>query len=191
MKKNKIIKFLLLGIVISANMVSCGRGCGGTGPSKVVSFTSSGLPSDNSVYLESKSTSNDEITLDIKIKAGSNVYAASFYLTYDGNKINYISIVEGSYLNHDGVSTLFKAELDKGQQGVLIVGITRCGMVSGVSGDGTLATVVLKVAVEQAGAVIGFDTASSTLDLPDDYDNNPLNDHISGTNWIGGSVGYE
>lgn len=76
------------------------------------------MESDNSVYLESKSTSNDEITLDIKIKAGSNVYAASFYLTYDGNKINYVSIVEGSYLNHDGASTLFKAELDKGQQGV-------------------------------------------------------------------------
>lgn len=193
MKKNKIIRFLLLGVIISATMVSCGKGCGGgsTEPSKVVSFASSELPSDNSVYLESKSTFNDEITLDIKIKAGCNVYAASFYLTYDGSKINYISIKEGSYFNHDGAGTLFKAELDKGQQGVLIVGITRSGIVSGVGGDGTLATVVLKAMVEQAGTVIGFNTAGSTLDLPDDYDNNPMNDHISGTDWLGGSLNYQ
>ncbi|MDD5774145.1 MAG: cohesin domain-containing protein [bacterium] len=151
---------------------------------QVISFTASGSPSTNSVYLEKVSTNNDEITLAIKVKEGTDVYGAAPTITYDGSKINFVSAsASGSYLGND--LAFFAVKLND-QEGTLIIGIDKKGTSAGTGGDGTLLTIVLKATSTQSNTAIEFNTTNSLL-----YNSQPKsNNTISNTTWLGGSLSY-
>lgn len=153
---------------------------------KAISFTTDGSSIAGSVYLEKMSSSNDEITLAVNVKGGVNVYGAALEIVYDGSKVKYVSSsASGSYLGSD---LLFESRLFRGQEGILLVGISRQPEIAktGVSGDGTLLVVVLKALATQANTDIGFNVTNSWLKSPD-----ATNPDISGTVWIGGDLSYQ
>lgn len=150
-----------------------------------LSFTPAGSPVSNSVYLEEILINNDEITLAIKVKEGTDVYGAALWLTYDSSKINYVSASStGSYL---GNNLSFSAALkDVQEEGTLIIGNFKQGTIAGTSGDGLLLTVVLKAISAQTNTAIDFNATNSLLYNSQAEPNNK----ISGTTWLGGSLSY-
>ena len=153
---------------------------------KTISFTPSGTPSDNSVYLEQVSTNNDEITLALKIKSGVDIFSAAPEIDYDGNKIKYVpdSGTEGTFLNQGGVTTSFEAELEEDSNEILLIGLSRQSGVSGVDGDGILCQVVLKAQETQTDTEIALHITHSAL-------RSSMGDIITGTSWLGGSLSYQ
>ncbi|MFH1288580.1 MAG: PKD domain-containing protein [bacterium] len=149
-------------------------------PVKTIFFNTSGAPVNNSVYLEKLSTNGDEITLDIKVKGGTNVYGAALEMTYDSAKISYIFSSKGDYL---GADIDYFSNLYNNQQGLLLIGIGKTGDVPGVNGDGSLCTVVFKALAAQTGTPIQLNSTNSCLKSP--------TSDIPGTSWFGGSLSYQ
>lgn len=187
-------KFILLGIstFLLVSLIGCfgGGGGGTTEPTpqptvKIISFTPSGSPTANSVYLEKVSTNNDEITLAVKIQGGTNVYAAALEINFDSSKIQYISALEGAYFNQGGTSTSYSVKLEEGSTGVFLIGVSRQSGTAGVNSDGTIATVVFKALSDQTDTSISFNIISSELKLP------AGGGKISGVNWVGGNLSYQ
>lgn len=192
MKNKKVIsswKFVLALIFFTG----CGKSSNSsTSSTKTITFTPSGAPSDNSVYLEEVITNNDEITLMVKVKGGANIYGTAMELNFDPGKIGYVlgSGSEGIYFNQ-GVpgTTTFSSEPERDtnnvvlDNGVLLIGINRQGVDSEVSGDGILCQIVLKALVEQTDTPVSFNTSNSSL-----YDSAKVS---KGNSWIGGSLSYK
>lgn len=195
MKKGKITKLFILGqavlISVTLNNCNCGKKSGNITAPEVISFTPSDPPVDNSVYLEQVSNNGNEITLNIKVKVVSNVYAlAGGEINYDGSKINYVSSSEGSFLKQDGASTIFDKGLDnKKGEGALIIGCSMTGTSKGINGDGVIAVIVLKAIGTQKDTVVSF--VDYKLKLPPDYDNDVNNDNIAGVKFINGNLTYQ
>lgn len=153
-----------------------------------ISFTPSGTPSDNTVFLEQVSTNNNEITLAVKVKGGSDVYAHATEINFDGNKVQYLSGSAGGYLTQDGKTTSGFNDNKSyiGTSGVLTLGDSRQGNVLGVAGDGILCQIILKALTIQTDTVISFNSTNSFLKSSDS-----TNQNISGTIWLGGSLSYQ
>lgn len=179
-------KIILLGIILLVNIffVSCGGGGSSGTVTSTISFTPSGSPLNNSVYLEQVSANNDEITLAVKVKGGTDVCNAIIEINFDGSNISYISAAEGNYLNQGAAgTTTFSAGLEQGTIGVLLIGVDKKGIVSGVTGDGILAQIVLKALNTQTNTAINFNVTNNTL-------KSSSGANISGTNFLGGSLSY-
>ncbi|MDD5773816.1 MAG: cohesin domain-containing protein [bacterium] len=175
-----IIIFLCL---MHFNGCKCGgSGGGGTAPSAQTTFSPSGTPTGNTVYLDGTTSSNNTITLNIKVKGGTDVYGGALEITYNPNLIAYSTSQVGTYL---GTGAENKAALYNGQQGTLLLGTFRSGHLSGVTGDGLLATVTFKALTAQTNTYIGFNTTNSFLKSSIDTTSN-----ISGTSWLGGVLSY-
>ncbi|MFH1288065.1 MAG: PKD domain-containing protein [bacterium] len=148
-----------------------------------IAFTAVGTPVANSVYIEQVSTNDDEITLAVKIKGGSNVWAASVVLNLDAN-IKYISKTDGDYL---GTSPVQLSD----DNGVLIIGCSlQLPVTTGVDGDGTLVTIKLKALATQSNTTIGFNTTESSLLIYTAGQDDPSR-FIQGTTWLGGNLSYQ
>lgn len=174
-------------------LAGCGGKAGGTteptppnppAAQKTITFTASGTPSNNSVYLKEVIKNNDEITLAVNVKGGTNVYGTAIEITFDGNKIGYVSTLEGNYINQgNSGTTTFSAGLEQGSSGVLLIGIDKKGIATGVSGDGTLCQIILRALADQTGTSVSFNTANSSLKSP--------SGNIAGTSFSGGSISYK
>lgn len=101
---------------------------------------------------------DETFTIDIKVTDVNDLYGWEFQLSYDGTIINCTDVVEGSFLSSGG-STWFKnITLDNtAGSGLVWFTCTLLGDVSGVTGNGVLATLSFKVLAE----------GSCTLDLHD------------------------
>jgi hypothetical protein len=153
-------------------------------PTKIFSFTTSGSPVNNSVYMEQTTIDNDKIILAIKIKGGADVYGSVMEITYDSSKIKHELSAQGDYLGGVG-DILFYPFLVNGQEGRLHIAIDKKGTVSGSNGNGILAIVTLKALKVQVNTPISFDTTISNL-MPSNS-----NTPISGTSWLGGTLSYQ
>ncbi|MEW6102925.1 MAG: cohesin domain-containing protein [bacterium] len=91
--------------------------------------------------LSTISTSYQEFVVNVEVGSVSDLYGCGFDLVFDPNLLRVINFSEGDFLKQDGSPTLFVGTITEGR---LILGITRQGTVSGVSGSGTLASIVLK-----------------------------------------------
>lgn len=85
----------------------------------------------------------DEFTLSIQADQTRDLYSAPFYLQYDPQVIELISLTEGKFLNQDGKPTAFIYSVDP-DTGRVIVGLSRLGEVGGVSGSGALASATFR-----------------------------------------------
>ncbi|MCW8860586.1 MAG: cohesin domain-containing protein, partial [Deltaproteobacteria bacterium] len=79
----------------------------------------------------------DEFTLSFKVEEVEDLFSSPLYVQYDPAIVEFISATEGSFLNQEGVATLF-THTDLNQGGRIVVGLKQGANGQGVSGDGEL-----------------------------------------------------
>ena len=77
--------------------------------------------------------------MDAKISLVKNLASTPFTLTYDPSSVEFVSAVEGTFLNQDGKPTNFSAS-PNATGGTVTVIMARTAGSGGVSGGGKLAT---------------------------------------------------
>ena len=83
----------------------------------------------------------DDVTVDVNISTPQDIYGFQFDLTYDDSIMDFVSVVEGSFLGGGSTSNLWCVPEDSSNSGI-IKNIACTRMVSGqVSGSGKLATI--------------------------------------------------
>ena len=103
-------------------------------------------------------SASDEILLEIRVDNVSDLFATPFSITFDTNFLKFDGAAEGTFLNRnnaDCTSFLFFNNTAKGR---IVIGYTRMGQTSGVSGSGVLMTVKFK-AIAKGTANISFSDA--------------------------------
>ncbi|MBI5787606.1 MAG: hypothetical protein HZA78_01955 [Candidatus Schekmanbacteria bacterium] len=123
---------------------------------------------------------SDTVCVQVNVADVSDLYAASFDLTYDPAVLQFSDpVTEGNFLNQDGQPTSLLAT-DDPASGKLIVGISRLGDVSGISGAGNLATVCFKV--------VGDYCSSSAISFTEAVLETPVQDGEISATWNGGTI---
>jgi len=85
------------------------------------------------------------VTVDIDITGVTDLYSWAFSLNVDSSILTITGATEGSFLSGGGETTFFPGTIDSNGN-IFGVGDTLVGPVSGVNGDGTLATVTFVTA---------------------------------------------
>jgi general secretion pathway protein D len=101
-----------------------------------------------------------QFSIDAKISLVQNLAGTPFILKYDPNGVEFVSAVEGTFLNQDGKPTNFSASPDAAG-GTVTVTMARTAGSRGVSGGGTLATFTFK-AKKQGQANFEFSNVNFT-----------------------------
>jgi general secretion pathway protein D len=81
--------------------------------------------------------------VEIKTSGSLNLYSAPFVLTYDPILVEMSGATEGSFMKQDGKQTAFRTSVDANSGKVSVV-LNRVGNVGGISGAGTLATILFQ-----------------------------------------------
>ena len=84
-----------------------------------------------------------QFSIDAKVSLVQDLANAPFILTYDPGSFEFVSAAEGAFLKQDGKSTIFSVSASP-NGGSVMVSIARDEGSGGVSGGGTLATLVFK-----------------------------------------------
>lgn len=169
----------ILCILSTLIIIACDGGGGPTSPSRTITFAGTSSPGIDAVYTAKNNalSSGDILAIDVKMNnLSSNVYGAAFDVDFDSTKITFDSYVAGSFLESGGNTVNYHMGLQSGNNGKLVVGISRQGSVSGVSGSGTIVTLKFKVTGNSSVAFSNYELRDSN-NLP-----------ISGINWYGGSI---
>jgi hypothetical protein len=138
-------------------VAACGGGGGGgggspSGPAQPgITFTASGSPSADTVYLaRNAETTAYGLVLDVMASNVTNLFAIGFELHYPSSVLSYTKVTEGPFLSNSGnIST--SLQLSERQKGVLTIGLTRLGNVSGRNGSGRLMTLRFAAAGSGSG----------------------------------------
>lgn len=148
-----------------------------TGPSQTITFSGTSAGS-NSVYMAKNDelSSGDTLAIDIKTSNVSNVFGAAFDMDFDSSKMTYDSYAAGSFLESGGSTVNYQVALQSGNSGKIVVGISRQGAVSGVSGSETLVTLKFKVSGNSSVTFSNYELRDSS------------NQSILGISWYGGTV---
>lgn len=130
---------------------------------------------DNTVYMARNSSlsSGDTVAVDVKVEGVNNVYGAAFDVDFDSTKMTYTGCTQGSFLEQSGGCM---ANPQPGTSGKLVVGISRQGTANGVSGSGTLVTLMFRP------------TESSSVTFSNASLKDSSNQPISGITWTDGTV---
>jgi general secretion pathway protein D len=99
-------------------------------------------------------TVGQQFSIDIKTADAQSLVEAPFSITFDPIFVEFVSAKEGPFLKNDGKPTIFSVKANQ-STGTLAVNLERISGSSGISGAGTLATVVFK-AKNQGPASFGF-----------------------------------
>jgi predicted outer membrane repeat protein len=170
----------ILGLLVAAT-VACGGGGGGGGggptpPPPGITFTASGGSTTNALNLGLASGSSATVLrLDLSAQSMTNLYGVAFDLLYPSQVLAFDSVVEGSFLA--GAAT--SLQIEEPTPGRLIIGLSRLGAVSGVSGSGTVLTLQFSSRGVAGNGSLTF--ASNTAF-------NSAGGAIAGVAWGGGSV---
>jgi len=78
------------------------------------------------------------LSVNVHITGAADLFSAPFYVQYDPRHLKVVAVKQGGFLKRDGVSTAFLHK--EKRPGTIMVGLSRLGNKSGVSGSGTLAT---------------------------------------------------
>ncbi len=124
----------------------------------------------------------DTICVQIDVTNVTDMYAASFDVSYNPLVLDYTGTTEGTFLNQDAAPTELRAAALNWDEttGQIVVGDTRIGSVGGVSGSGTIATLCFTV-------VGGYCSASDLGFLNADLEG-PVQDSIITATWNGSTI---
>ena len=92
--------------------------------------------------------------LEVKTSSVSELAKAPFVLTFDPIFVEFISATEGAFLKKDGAPTTFSITPDAAA-GTVTVNLARWAGSGGVSGDGSIASLLFR-AKKQGPAGFGF-----------------------------------
>ena len=151
-------------------------------PPPGVTFTASGTPGSDAVYLQQNSQTNaSTLVLDVMAKDVTNLFAVGFDLHYPTQLLAYSKVTEGPFMSHGGqVKTSLL--LSERQKGDLVIGLSRLGNVTGRNGSGVLMT--LRFAASGAGT----DSLTFTNEAAYDGTIRQTGQPIQGFGWFAGSV---
>jgi len=98
----------------------------------------------------------ETFTIEVKISGALDIYGWEFKLKWNPNLLDLVKVAEGGFLKQRG-DTFFTTKTNN-TVGYVIVDCTLLGNVSGVSGNGTLATVDFKAEVQGESILDLFET---------------------------------
>ncbi|MGD8817004.1 MAG: cohesin domain-containing protein, partial [Acidobacteriota bacterium] len=104
---------------------------------------------------------DEEFAVDVTINTVADVFSAGFQLTYDPAVVGYVDYFEGGFLDRDGAEMTM--QVTGAGPGILRVGMARMGSDSGVSGGGSLVTLVFRAVGEGETAI---EISSAALRAP-------------------------
>ena len=113
-----------------------GAGAGAGGPQQTEPATMALLPAEHVVVVD------EEFALDVTVNSSSELFSAGFQLQFNPQHIAYVDYFEGGFLDRDGAEITMQAT--SGGPGVLRMGMTRMGSENGISGSGSLVTLVFR-----------------------------------------------
>ncbi|QEM67895.1 type II secretion system protein [Geobacter sp. FeAm09] len=88
-------------------------------------------------------TVGQPFTVNVKASFVKDLAKSAFVLTYDTAKLDFVSVAEGELLKGDGMPTTFSGEAQPAN-GTVTVSLSRKTENGGISGSGTVATLVFK-----------------------------------------------
>jgi hypothetical protein len=162
------------------SVAACGGGGGGGGgggptqPQPGIVYASA-TAGNNSLAFSGNAGATTTLRLDLTATQLSGVYGLGFDLVFPDSLLAYSSSTEGTFFA--GTGTTFQVK--ESEPGRLVVGISRLGAVSGVSGSGTVLTLVFTSRGTAGSGSISFQKNSAF---------NSSGGPISGINWAGGTV---
>ncbi|MFN7973542.1 MAG: cohesin domain-containing protein [Acidobacteriota bacterium] len=166
----------------TAMQVSCGSGddsSNGGGGVFIATFSPAGSPVANSISMQPNTANGAAVVVNFDATQMTDLYGAAYTITYSPAVLNFVGADDaGTFLATGGVTVLFNAALENGQEGRLVVGISRAGQVSGVSGSGTLHNITFR-GVAVGSTSLNFTSASA-------IDSNGTT--IPGVTYSGGTV---
>jgi hypothetical protein len=161
-----------------------GGGGGGTGGSTApcLSYMPASAPGPSSIVTRSSGGSCGTLQLEFVATGVTDLFAASFRVTYDPAIMEYDSVsVAGSHLSSDGAQLQV---LDATGAGMVDIDVSRIGTSTGIDFNGE---VLIRLSFDR---VQGFGSASFPLtlgnELLQDSDAPPV--VIGGITWFGGTV---
>lgn len=169
--------------LLVAALVACGGGGGGGGggptqPQPGVTFSPSSTAGSNSIALSGAGDTNaTTFTLSVDANQVTDLYGVAFDLSYPQSVLSFQQATEGTVLNAGG-GTQTSLQVAEASNGDLLVGLSRLGSVSGLTGSGTLLT--LKFTITAGG--------SGNIDFSANHAYDSNGSPISGMQWVGGTL---
>lgn len=169
---------ILVGFVLVGLVAACGGGGGGGNPveppTASLVFTPTQSQTANSLALvRSNGTDPNTLVLDLRGTGVSDLFGVAFDLTYPAS-LHYDGATEGTWLNGGGAQTSLQVATGNNR---LVVGLSRLGTLTGVSGDGTLLSLRFSAVAAGSGS-IAFEAPNAYNSISNAYT----------VKWIGGSV---
>jgi len=94
------------------------------------------LPAEHVVLID------EEFAIDVTVNTPSELFSAGFQLQFNPQHIAYVDYFEGGFLDRDGAEITVQAT--SGGPGVVRIGMSRMGSETGISGGGSLVTLVFR-----------------------------------------------
>ena len=113
-------------------------GGGAAGPTQIPAVLAL-LPAQHAVAV------GEEFALDVTIDGAQNLFSAGLLIAYDPNVIEYVETFEGDFIDRDGAESTTQSS---GSPGTVRIGMSRLGTTEGVSGSGSLVTLVFRAVAE-------------------------------------------
>lgn len=170
-------------------LTGCGGGGGGGGggtptgvPQPGITFTASGTPGADAVYLRRSTQSTaSKLLLEVVANDVTDLFAVGFDLNYPGSILSYAKVTQGSFLSNSG-NVKTSLQIAERQKGTLVIGLTRLGGGSGRSGSGVLMTITFAAAGSGSGTFTYDNQAAYSSDI------RQTGEAIAGFQFLAGSV---
>lgn len=151
----------LASLTLLTALAACGGGGGGGGSpteppppvTPAVAFTATGGSAANSITIaQGAGTSGTTLELEVRANSVQDLYGVAFDLEYPSNLLRFESSTNPSgFLGSDGTPVSFVSSLSR--DGLLVVGYTRLGQVSGANGSGLLARIRFTAIATGSGTI--------------------------------------
>jgi len=102
---------------------------------------------------QSVSAQGSNVTLNVSLANGLDVYAVPLQIAYDPKVLQFVEVSNGDFLSKDGQTVPLPTHRNDEASGTLQVTATRPQGVAGVSGDGTVFKVVFRGKAKGSGVV--------------------------------------
>jgi general secretion pathway protein D len=94
------------------------------------------LPAEHVIQVD------QEFAIDVAVQGATDVFSAGFELRYDPSVIDFVDSFEGGFIDRDGAEAT--VQVTRGGAGIIRVGMARMGTQQGISGSGSLVTLVFR-----------------------------------------------
>jgi len=125
---------------VSAIGAAGGPAAAAGAPAEAPPATMSLLPADHVVTID------EEFAVDVSVNTSAEVFSAGLQLQFDPAVVQYVDFFEGGFLDRDGAELTVQA--NAAGPGIVRIGMTRMGSEVGVSGGGSLITLVFRAVGE-------------------------------------------